>query len=98
MNVILTRYPTEEDYLEAKECALVTIGKNQVGQPPDEAWLHRMADAGHSPMRELTFKFLITELPYWVSNELCRHHVGVEKYVKSQRNDRQYGYKVDRNY
>ena len=34
-------------------------------------------------------------MSYWVSNELCRHHVGVEKYVRSQRNDRQSDY--DRN-
>lgn len=49
----------------------------------------------HSPIRHLNISFYIKDLPYWVSNELCRHHVGVEKYVRSQRNDRQSDY--DRN-
>jgi thymidylate synthase ThyX len=35
------------------------------------------------------------EVPYWVSVHYVRHKVGVEHYVRSQRNDRQHDY--DRN-
>lgn len=54
----------------------------------------QILQARHSPIRYLQFSFLI-ECPYWVSVHLCRHHVGVQPYVKSQRNDRQDQY--DRN-
>ncbi len=40
------------------------------------------------------FSFYI-ECPSWVSVHLCRHHVGCQPYVSTQRNDRQSNY--DRN-
>lgn len=57
--------------------------------------MSKMLEARHSPIRYLIISFFIEGLPYWVSNELCRHHEGIEKFVKSQRNDRQSNY--DRN-
>ena len=93
MKVELLKYPTNEDWMEVKRRALVTIGKAPVN-PPDEDWKMRMLRARHSPIRYLEFSFLI-ECPYWVSVHLTRHHVGVQPYVKSQRNDRQDQY--DRN-
>lgn len=94
MIVQLIGYPHNDDYLWAKECALETAGLRVVN-PPDDNWLHRIADAEHSPMHELVFKFRLDDVPYWVSQELCRHHIGIEKYCRSQRNDRQNNY--DRN-
>lgn len=87
MKVELLRYPTEQDWMEVKRRALVTIGKSPV-KAPDEDWKMRMLKARHSPIRALTFSFLI-ECPYWVANHIVRHHVGVQPYVRSQRNDRQ---------
>lgn len=87
MKVELLRYPTEQDWMEVKRRALVTIGKSPV-KAPDEDWKMRMLKARHSPIRFLEFSFLI-ECPYWVANHIVRHHVGVQPYVRSQRNDRQ---------
>lgn len=90
MKVELLRYPTEQDWMEVKRRALVTIGKSPV-KAPDEDWKMRMLKARHSPIRFLEFSFLI-ECPYWVANHIVRHHVGVQPYVRSQRNDRQDSY------
>lgn len=93
MKVELIKYPTEEDWMLAKRCALVTVGKTPL-TPPDQQWKHDILEARHSPIRELKFVFLLTDVPYCVSVHLCRH-IHAQPYVKSQRNDRQSKY--DRN-
>lgn len=92
MKVKLIKYPTSEDWMLCKQCALVTVGKDAVTEP-DVAWKRKILEARHSPIRELKFVFEL-EIPYWVSVHLCRH-IHAQPYVKSQRNDRQTDY--DRN-
>ena len=91
MKVELLRHPTDEDWLLCKVCTLVTVGK-EVVNPPTKEWKQKMLAARHSPIRELRFVFRITDVPYWVSVHLVRHHVGCQPYVRSQRNDRQNQY------
>lgn len=90
--VKINEMPTENDWLEVKKRALVTVGKKAV-TPPTEEWKCKILEARHSPIRRLQFSFYI-ECPYWVSVHLCRH-IHAQPYVKSQRNDRQSEY--DRN-
>lgn len=92
MKVELLKNPTEQDWMECKRRALVTIGKNP-GNKPTWEWKEKILYARHSPIRYLQFSFYI-ECPYWVSVHLCRH-VHAQPYIKSQRNDRQKKY--DRN-
>lgn len=88
--VRLLKWPTEEDWLFVKRCAYGTIGKD-TDTPPTMAWRRAMLTARHSPIRELHFAFEMV-LPYWVAMHLCRHHVGCQPYIQSQRNDRQSRY------
>lgn len=87
MEVEVLKYPTEEDWKGVKLRSLVTIGKKLVN-PPDMEWKVKMLRCRHSPIRYLTFAFFLKNIPYWLSTELCRHHSGCEKFVKSQRDDR----------
>lgn len=87
MNIEVLEYPTEKDWLAAKRRALVTVGKTPIN-PPDYDWKVKMLKCRHSPIRKLNFSFYITNVPYWLQTELVRHHIGIEKYVKSQRDDR----------
>lgn len=89
MKATLLRYPSEEDWLFAKQCALVTVNKTAI-TPPDLEWKHKILRAKHSPIRVLEFAFDI-ELPYWVSVHLARH-VHAQPFIRSQRNDRQSEY------
>ena len=91
--ITLLKWPGEEDWMFAKNCALVTIGKHS-GKAPDMEWKHRMLRAKHSPIRTLNFAFYLHNVPYYVSTHLARHVHSVP-FVKSQRNDRQSEY--DRN-
>jgi thymidylate synthase ThyX len=92
MKVELIKYPTAEDWIMCKQCALVTVGKKAVTEP-DIEWKHKILEARHSPIRVLNFMFRL-EVPYWVSVHLCRH-IHSQPFVRSQRNDRQSDY--DRN-
>lgn len=86
MKVELLKFPTMEDYLWVKQCTLNTVGKSTT-QAPTHEWLHRLAAAEHSPIRELQFGIRMT-IPYWVSVHFVRHHIGVNHYVQTQRTDR----------
>lgn len=71
----------------AKECALQTIGKKMVNLPDDE-WKRRMLMAQHSPIRMVEYDIKISGIPQWVSVHLVRHFLGCEKFVRTQREDR----------
>lgn len=85
--VEILKHPTEEDWMWCKTCALNTVGKTNTKAPTEE-WMKKIIDAEHSPLRELWFGIRM-EIPYWVSVHFVRHHIGVNHYVQSQRNDRQ---------
>lgn len=93
MEVILLKHPTDEDWIECKRRALVTMGKD-VKNPPDLNWKRKMLKSRHSPIRYLQFSFYLKGIPYFSSVHYARH-VHLTPYVKSQRNDRQNKY--DRN-
>jgi len=87
MKVIVLEHPKNSDWLKAKQRALVTVGLT-TEKTPAEDWKIKMLKCRHSPIRKLQFAFLLSDVPYWLSTELCRHHEGIEKYVRSQRDDR----------
>ena len=84
--VEILRYPTEEDWMWCKTCTLNTIGKTATTLPSNE-WKIKLLKSGHSPIRELWFGIKMT-VPYYVSVHFVRHHIGVNHYVSTQRDDR----------
>lgn len=91
--VEILKRPTDEDWMLAKKCTLVTIGKDSEKAPTLE-WKKKLLAARHSPIRTLEFCFRLTNIPSWVATHLVRH-VHSTPFVKTQRNDRQSNY--DRN-
>lgn len=86
IKVEIIKYPTDEDWLFCKQCALNTIGKDS-NKIPTEEWKRKILKAEHSPIRTLWFAFKI-EMPYWVSVHFVRHKYGVEHFIQTQRDDR----------
>lgn len=41
----------------------------------------------HSPIRAVIYRFYLEDIPTFVATHLIRHHVGVQPYVQSQRED-----------
>ena len=88
--VEILKHPTDEDWMWCKTCTLNTVGKTSAKLPTAE-WKHTILEAGHSPIRELWFGIKM-QIPYYVSVHFVRHHIGVNHYVQTQRNDRQGNY------
>ena len=82
----LLKYPTDSDWLWVKICALNTVSKSSTKLPTDK-WKYQLLKAEHSPIRELWFGIKM-EIPYWVSVHFVRHHIGVNHYISTQRDDR----------
>ena len=72
---------------------LNTIGKTTDREPTSE-WKRRILISEHSPIRKLNVQAKWTNLYYWVSVHICRHKLGIEHFVSTQRTDRT---KEDRN-
>lgn len=88
--VEILKHPTTDDWTWCKTCTLNTVGKTSTKLPTDE-WKRKLVQAEHSPLRELWFGIKMT-VPSYVSVHFVRHHIGVNHYVQSQRNDRQNNY------
>ena len=84
--VEIMKYPSERELCWCKACTLNTVGKKS-GVKPSNEWIERLVKAEHSPIRELWFGIRM-EIPYWVSVHFVRHHIGVNHYIQSQRDDR----------
>ena len=68
--------------------ARVTVNKEKLDNEPSDTFKRKILRAEHSPIRSLIFCFEITNVKSWVVTHLVRHHVGVEKWVRTQRTDR----------
>jgi len=86
--------PTLKNWLDVKTSALATMGLNVI-HPPDDQWKKMILLSEHSPIRNLQYIWEWKDIPYFVSVHISRHKIGIEHFVKSQRNDRQSNY--DRN-
>ena len=83
--VNMTMWPMDEDWMECKRRALVTVGKIPI-EPPTLSWKMNILNARHSPIRWLRFSFDI-EAKSWLATHLARH-VHAQPYILSQRDDR----------
>ena len=73
-----------------------TVGKNPIDKNPSDIWKAKMLLAEHSPIRLLEFDWSWKNIKQWVTVHLVRHHEGCEKFVHSQRSDRN-KHIIDRN-
>lgn len=72
----------------ALNAARRTIGKEPIDKEPSDSWKAKMLLAEHSPIRLIEYEWTWKDIKQWVTAHLVRHHVGCEKMVHSQREDR----------
>lgn len=65
-----------------------TIGKQPLDKEPSDSWKAKMLLAEHSPIRLLEYDWTWNQIKQWVTVHLVRHHNGCEKFVHTQRIDR----------
>ena len=76
-----------DNWQAVKNAAMNTIGK-EAGKYPSSEWKRKMLLAEHSPIRLLEFTVRLIDVPYYVAMHFCRHKIGVEHFVQTQRTDR----------
>lgn len=76
------------DWKRVVNAARRTIGKKPIDKEPSNSWKAKMLLAEHTPIRLLEYDFSWEEIKQWVTVHLVRHHIGCEKFVHSQRDDR----------
>ena len=68
--------------------ARLTAGKQPLDKEPTNKWKRKMLLAEHSPIRLVEYDGIWDFIKMWVTTHLVRHHMGVEKFVSTQRTDR----------
>lgn len=89
--VEVLKYPTSIDWAWVRFLAQNTIGKiydEKDSKEPSLEMKKKYLKSEHSPIRYLQF-IIRMQIPYCDSVCFCRHKLGVEHFVQSQRNDRQ---------
>ena len=84
----VTRFEcVKPDWIRVVNAARRTWGKEPINHEPSDKFKRTILLAEHSPIRLLEYDFTIEDIRQFVTVHLCRHHVGCEKFVRSQRQD-----------
>lgn len=75
-------------WIDVLNRARVTVKKNDIEKEPSDKFKKNILRAEHSPIRSMIFSFHITDIKSWVATHFARHHVGIEKFISTQRTDR----------
>jgi hypothetical protein len=91
LRVEIIEYPTDEDWIIARNNALETQRKSS-DKIPSSKLKTKFLLSEHSPIRSLKFIWRWVDLPYWVAMHIRTHHTAIDHYISSQRNDIQFEY------
>ena len=72
---------------EVANKARTTVSKDELGKEPSDKFKRGILRAEHSPIRARIFNFKM-QLKSWIATHFARHHIGVEKWISTQRDDR----------
>lgn len=76
------------NWIRVVNAARRTVGKKPIDHEPSDKFKRKILLAEHSPIRLLEYDFTWEDIRMWVTTHLVRHHEGCEKFVHTQRTDR----------
>ena len=80
---------TVEGWDWVKKATLKTIGKKSIeGKPISSEWKQNILISRHSPIRELSIRIEFDDIERWIADQIVRHNVGCNNYMKTSRTDR----------
>lgn len=68
--------------------ARTTIGLGEGTKELTTAYMNKLYKCEHSVIRVQTYLVKIENIPYWIVMHLVRHKIGIEHWVRTQRDDR----------
>ena len=74
------------DWIEVLDDCRATVGKESLGKEPSVDFKKRILMAEHSPIRDMSVKWVWKAMPHWVTVHWVRHKW--ECFVRTQRSDR----------
>ena len=74
------------DWEEVVSDCRATVGKPPLGHEPSTEFKRKILISEHSPIRDISVKWVWHDIKSWVATHWSRHKF--EKYIKSQRSDR----------
>lgn len=84
----VTNFTQVTSWARALDAARITVGKVPLTKEPSDEWKAQMILAEHSPIRLVEYQWIWVDIPQYVTTHLVRHHIGCEKFVCTQREDR----------
>ena len=87
-NMKVTRLNIIGGWNRVLNAARRTVGKKPLDKEPSDNFKAKILLAEHSPIRLLEFDWTWEDIKQWVTVHLVRHHEGCEKFVHTQRVDR----------
>lgn len=72
----------------ALNMARQTVGLKPIDKEPSSLWKRSILLAEHSPIREVVYDIFWDNIKQRISVHYVRHHEGIEKFVHTQRDDR----------
>lgn len=76
------------NWIRVVNAARRTVGKKPINKEPSDTFKKKVLLAEHSPIRLLEYDFTWEDIRMWVTTHIVRHHEGCEKFVHTQRTDR----------
>lgn len=76
------------DWTDVKNKCRTTVNKGDSTAPPTSSFKFNLLVSEHSPIRLLRISWRWPKIKYWLSTEFSRHHIGWEKWISTQRDDR----------
>jgi len=87
-NLIVDSIKMYGGWRRALNAARLTAGKKPLAKEPSDKWKAKMLLAEHSPIRLVEYDGIWHFIKMWITTHLVRHHEGIEKFVATQRVDR----------
>jgi len=76
------------DWLDVKNKCRATVNKGDSTVEATDEFKRKLLLSEHSPIRLLRISWRWYSIKYWLSTEFSRHHIGWEKWISTQRDDR----------
>ena len=78
----------ENDWIDIKNKCRTTVNKGHSDIGATSSFKRALIKSEHSPIRLLKINWIWEGIKSWVSVHYARHHVGIEKWISTQRSDR----------
>lgn len=87
-NIFNDSYELERMWIRAKNASRTTVNKIHTENKPTDKFKVSLLISEHSPIRLIRINWIWETIKSYCATHFARHHIGVEKFISTQRSDR----------